>query len=230
MFILLSILHYFMVAAVDIFDKFLISGKKILPYTYTFLTMVSGLVLLVMWPWVYAPASTSTILWNLFSGVLFALAYYLFFKALSQGEVSRVVPFVFGIMPIFDILLAMLFGVNQLLLNETAALFLLIPGAMFIAYKKDFVGKHVGLKIAAAAVLSINAIAWQYAARDGHILNDLMWNRIGAATGIAICLLLPQVRKHFRAGFKVKSPKQTSWLFVIKQLVGGLAFVLSILH
>ncbi len=227
MFIFLSVFHFAIVAAVDILDKFLISGKKLLPYTYTFLTMVSGLIMLVAWPWVYASATLENIGISMFSGALFALAYYLFFKALSEGEVSRVIPFIFGIVPIFDVLLGLLLNINVLLSNEAAAIFLLVPGALLIAYKRDFVGKHVGLKIAAAAVFSIHAVVWQFAAKDGHVLNTLMWNRVGAAVFVALFLLVPQIRAQFHLGLKVKNPKQTSWLFVLKQVLGGSAFVLS---
>ena len=70
---------------------------------------------------------------------------YVFFKALSQGEVSRVVPFVFGLVPVFDILISLVTGRNILRINEVAAMFLLIPGALcWFRIKSDAGwGRHV---------------------------------------------------------------------------------------
>jgi drug/metabolite transporter (DMT)-like permease len=222
----LIIFYYFISAGVDVIDKFLLSKRKIRPLSYTFFTVVTGLILLVLWPWNFEAISAYDIGLDLLSGVLFTLAIYTFFKALSRGEVSRVVPFIFAIVPLTDILIGLLFGRNLLNIKEIAALWLLVPGAVLIVYRKqDFVGKNIALKISSAFLWSTYYALWQFAAKDGVALNHLMWNRIGAAGILLLLILVPQARKKVFLFKEIENKKQTSALFLLKQILGGLNFV-----
>lgn len=218
---ILTIFHYFLAAVVDGLDKFLISKRKILPVSYTFWTVVTGLAVVLIWPWVYEGLAVKSIAIDLFSGVFFSLAIYVFFKAISQGEVSRVIPFIFGLAPIFDILISLITGRNPLSLNEVAAISLLIPGALLISYNRGFLGKHVAIKILAAFLWSAYFAFWQYAAQNGVTLNHFMWNRIGAGGILILLLLVPVFRK---AAFKhqhIQNKPGTAGLFLFKQAIGG---------
>lgn len=226
MIILLTIFQYLIQAVVDLMDKFLITVRKLEPVKYTFYTVVTGLVILGLWPWNYYALSARFILLDLLSGAVFSLAIYVFFKALSQGEVSRVVPFVFGLVPVFDILISTATGRNILRLNEVAAMFLLIPGALLISHQKHSGwGKHVALKTLAAFIMSCNFALWQYAAQKGPVLNNLMWNRLGAALVLFILLILPGFRNKIFAVESIKKKAGTSVIFLFKQILGGLNFV-----
>lgn len=222
----LIIFYYLLAAAVDLMDKFLISARKIRPLSYTFYTVVMGALLLVLWPWNYEHITFNAALLDVFSGLVFALCMYVFFRALSEGEASRVIPFVFGIVPVTDLLLGAISGRNSLDNRELAAIFLLIPGALLIAHKKgSFSGRHVLLKLTSAFLWSLYYFIWQLAAEKGNVLNHLMWNRLGAALVLVLILVLPAARKNIFGFKEVKAKKQTSILFLAKQLVGGANFI-----
>ncbi len=234
MIIFLTIFQYLIQSITDIMDKFLISKRKIEPVSYTFFTVVTGMVLLVAWPWVYESISGSRILLNLLSGAIFSLSFYVFFTTLSKGEVSRVVPFIFGLVPVFDLIIGTITGRNVLSLTEVAAFFLLVPGALIISYNpKNFSAKFISLKVLSALLFSINYAVWQYAARDGSTFNHLMWNRFSAGMVLVILLVIPLFRKRVFAYKKVQKRKHTGGLFLIKQLIGGahyLFFSMLIVH
>src|SRR6185369_9168412 len=119
------------------------------------------------------------------------------FRALSFGEVSRVVPVVFGLLPVFDVIFSIFIKGKSLLPVELAAMCLLIPGALLLSYspgKKFF--SHFGLKVLAAFLLSSYNWLWQYGAQVGGSLNNLMWNRLGAAVAMALLLLIPLARRN----------------------------------
>lgn len=226
MIILLTIFQYFIQASVDLMDKFLISTRKIEPFSYTFYTVVMGLIMLVIWPWVYVGLSIHGVFWNLFSGVVFSLAMFVFFKALSEGEVSRVVPFIFGLVPIFDILISLFTGHNSLKISEFAAACILIPGALLISHNKgDRWLRHAGLKTLSAVLFSTYFAIWHHASQNGAVLNNLMWNRLGAAAALLVLLVFPVLRKKVFSFGHIQNKKQTSVLFFIKQFVGGSNFV-----
>lgn len=224
---LLIIFQYFVQSSVDIMDKFLITARKIEPVSYTFYTIVTGVVLVVIWPFVYHSLPFSAIIFDIFCGSWFSLGLFVFFRAVSEGEISRVVPFVFGLVPVFDILFGLINRHNSLRINEIAAMFLLIPGALLISYKHpNFVGKHVMIKLSAAILISSYNVLWHISSQSGPFLNGLIWNRLGAVGILVLLLLIPAYRKKVFTVKHVEKKKSTSWLFLLKQTVGGSNFYL----
>ena len=226
MLIFWSILLYFSFAVVDVMDKFLLSARKIHAISYTFFTVVTGTLLLVAWPLVYESLPAKFVGLNLLSGVFFSLTMYVFFRVLSYGEASRVVPFVFALVPVFDVLLSLAFKTNALTVKEFSALCLLVPGAALMAYWPGRAGiSHLALKILAAFLFSAYNHLWQFGAQTGSSLNNLMWNRLGAAGILVLLLLVPAFKKKVFSVKQVKKKTHTSVLFLFKQALGGLNFV-----
>ncbi len=232
MVILLTIFQYLIQAVVDLMDKFLITARKIEPVSYTFYTVVMGCLLLLLWPWNFFHLPAKFVFLDLFSGVFFSLSMYVFFVALSQGEVSRVVPFVFGLVPVFDIIIALATGRNVLRIHEVAAVLLLIPGALLVSHQKGgFWPRHALLKTLSAFLFSSYYALWQYGAQVGPTLNNLMWNRLGAALILVLLLVWRPFRKKVLSTGEVKQPADTSLLFLLKQILGGANFIfLSFLY
>ena len=218
---LFTILHYFFAAVVDGLDKVLISQRKILPLSYAFWSVVTGLAVILGWPWVYESLALGSIGIDLAAGALFSLTLYVFFKAVSQGEISRVVPFIFGLAPVFDVLIGLITGKNLLSLNEVAAISLLVPGALLISYRKGFWGKHVVLKLFSAFLWSSYFAFWQFAASSGGTLNHFMWTRVGAAGILVLLLLVPVFRRAALKHQHIENKKSTAGLFLFKQALGG---------
>ncbi len=225
MLILLIILQYFVLSTLDISDKFLISKRKVEPLSYTFYTVVFGILLAVIWPWVYASLPLSSVILDMGAGVWFTLAALVFYTTLAEGEVSRVVPFVYGIVPVFDIAFQAIFRISDLHVQQAAALCLLIPGALLLTYKRGkFLGRHVAMKVLAAGMISSYNLLWHFSSQTGPVLNSLIWNRVGATVIALSFLLVPGVQKRIFTVKHVKQKKNTSVVFLIKQFVGGLNF------
>lgn len=226
MIIFLTIFQYLIQSLVDLMDKFLISARKIEPISYTFYTVVTGLALLLAWPFVFGVLALKFVLLNLLSGVLFSVAMYIFFKALSEGEASRVIPFIFGLVPVFDILISYLTGKNLLTINQVSAVIVLIPGAFLLSYQKTKNwASHIRIKIFSAFLFSSYYALWQYSSQTGNVLNNLMWNRLGAALILILALIVPSFRKKVFKHDEIKHKKSTSVIFVFKQFLGGLNFI-----
>lgn len=223
---LLTIFQYLIQAVVDLMDKFLITTRKIEPVNYTFYTVVTGAILVVCWPWVFSQLPAKFIGLDLLSGALFSLAMYVFFVTLSRGEVSRVVPFIFGLVPVFDLIINYVTKGRSLEPTEVAAIFLLIPGALLISHEKNSGWlKHAGLKTLSAFLFSSYYALWQYGAQIGPVLNNLIWNRLGAAGVLVILLVFSGFRKKVFSFKNVKQKGGTSVLFLTKQILGGANFI-----
>ena len=221
------VLLYASFAAVDVMDKFLISKRQIRPLAYAFFSLITGALLLIIWPWVYQALPGKFIGLNLLSGAYYGLVMYVYFRVLSLGEVSRVVPVVFGLVPVFDLLFSLFVKRHQLLPSELSAICLLIPGALLLAFyhRKQFFG-HIGLKLLAAFLFSSYNWLWQYGAQVGGGLNNLMWNRLGAAGIMALLLAFPLARKNILKTEHIPEKQHTGFIFLIKQAVGGFNFIL----
>lgn len=223
---MLTIVHYLAAAVVDSMDKIIISKQKIRPFNYTFFTIVTGGVALFAWPWFFAHIPEKQIFLNLLSGAFFALTLYVFFKALSEGEVTRVVPFVFSFIAVFDILIGVILGKTDLRAGQVSALFLLIPGALLLSYKQSgFPHRHVLLKLLSAFLFAAYNWLWQYGAQVGPVLNSYMWNRIGAAGVLILLLLHPAAREQISAVRNTGKKTAVSLLFLAKQVLGGANFI-----
>ncbi len=221
------ILLYASFAVVDLFDKFLISKRKIRPLQYTFYTVVTGALLLLAWPFVYQALPAKFIFLDVLSGAYFGLVMYVFYKVLAHGEVSRVVPFVYGLVPVFDVVISWATRRSALTVTELAALALLIPGALLIAYRPGkYLHAYLALTVFSAFLYSSYNFLWQYGAQVGSSLNNLMWNRLGAAAVLAALLIIPSYRKAALAVGHIERKAHTGALFVFKQALGGLNFVL----
>ncbi len=224
----LAIFQYFVLSITDIFDKFLISKRKIEPINYTFFTVVTGMALAVIWPWVYHSIPVGTLLMDMLAGACFSVSMFIFFSALAQDAVSRVVPFVFGLVPVFDIVIGTLTGKTFLSIQQISAMCVLIPGALLISYKKDnFRAKHMVLKLVAAMSISTYNLLWHYASSTGPVLNNLLWNRTGAALVLVLPLCLPIYRAKVFTVHAIEKKQHTSFLFLFKQALGGGNFILT---
>ncbi len=225
--ILQILLLYASFAVVDLFDKFLISKRKINPLSYTFYTVATGALLLLVWPWVYQQLPAKFIFLNLLSGAYFGLVMYVFYKVLAHGEVSRVVPFVFCLVPVFDILISFVIHRNPLSPTELFALILLVPGAFLLSYHPGkYLHKYLGLTVLSAFLYSSYNFLWQYGAQVGSSLNNLMWNRLGAAGVLVVLLLVPKFRQTALPVKHVEKKVHTGFIFIFKQALGGLNFIL----
>ena len=91
--------------------------------------------------------------WQAFlAGLLFSLAIYCYYKALTSGEVSRVIPLTYlNVLLVLGI--AVVFLGEPLTLLDILGIFLLVAGAGMITMKKDRAGKVSLLAALSAAVL-----------------------------------------------------------------------------
>ena len=101
--LLLAIGAYLILAIVNLADKFLLD--KFLPSAkaYTFLVGAMGVAVIVIAPWFLEWPGWSLFLGNILVGALFPGALLLLYKALRDGEASRIITLIGGLVPVFTI-------------------------------------------------------------------------------------------------------------------------------
>jgi drug/metabolite transporter (DMT)-like permease len=182
------------------------------------------------------------------AGLIFLLALFLFYSALKTGEVSRVVPVVGGLTPVFILLLSFLFLGERLNFWQAGAFVFLVTGGIVVSLEKDM-GIEVGrirkkkffgawkMSLAAALVLAIFYICAKSIYSHQEFISGFVWSRMGSFLGsVALLLFIKNRRAVFGAArnlelsvgqpAKLRLALLVGSLVVFNKVLAGAAFVL----
>lgn len=216
--LLLAIGAYLILAIVNLADKFLLD--KFLPSAkaYTFLVGAMGIVVVVIAPWFLEWPGWSLFLGNILVGALFPGALLLLYKALRDGEASRIITLIGGLVPVFTIVLSLLFLHESFVGRQWMAIFYLILGTIIIAWfpeghqlwhkvvKWFDPKKHhwTALLVAAGAALVFAAffVGSKYLYDSQSFFSSFIWIRIGTFAATLLLLIPNKWRREIKKGFK----------------------------
>ncbi|KKS91431.1 MAG: hypothetical protein UV65_C0006G0012 [Parcubacteria group bacterium GW2011_GWF2_43_11] len=223
---------YLILAGVFLVNKYLLAGPLSSPKVFAFYVGTLGVLALLIIPFVgFSAPSFFQVFLSLAAGALFVYALFWQYKAIRLFEVSRAIPAIGALIPLFTFGLIYLFsaGKETLTFLEIIAFILLIFGSVLITLKK---GKLITLRemqiVAIAAFLfSLSFVFTKYVYLEQSFWPGFVWMRIGGVL-VAICFFLffKEVKAEIfkkQAGFKPK----TAIIFLISQAMGAIAFVLQ---
>ena len=229
--ILSAVIAYFLLALVALVDKHLVSGPIPGPKVYSFYVGLLGVFSLALIPLGFSVSEPlSVVCLSIFAGVIFVLALFAFFSALEKFEVSRVVPAIGAISPLFVLSFSYLFsGIKpDLSFFKILALALLICGGILITLekKKAMTVESIKLSVLAAFLFALSLTLSKFVYFLQPFWSGFIWMRIGGVLTALFFLFSKEVREELfkkRVSFK----PGTFWLFIGNQAVGGCAFVLQ---
>ncbi|MGB3988568.1 MAG: EamA family transporter [Minisyncoccales bacterium] len=152
----ITTIAYLLLALVSLFDKYLLTDKIPNPKIYAFYTSFFRGAIIFLIPIVgFTIMETKHLITAFLAGASFYIALLFFYKSVKEFEVSRIVPAVGALVPIFSLALAFIFsqGNERLTALEVAALILLISGSFLINYKKGVKFTPTGILFAALTSL-----------------------------------------------------------------------------
>ena len=226
--ITIVIVAYFLNAISVTADKFLLSKKIPNPAVYAFFISIFNLFALVLIPFGFHFASPAQIIIALLAGAAFAFALLYMFKALSENDASRVVPFLGGLQPIFVLALAWIFLQEKLGGFQLLALAFIIIGTLVISWEKKKSAAHRSSYLWALIATLLFAIfytASKYIYLEQGFVSGFIWTRVGAFVAALSFLLIPRNRRDILGG-SIASQKSSGPLFIFGQICGGLSFIL----
>ncbi len=229
---------YFILAVVFLIDKYLLSGRIPNPKMYCFYVGIlnSLAVFLIFFVNFYIPSYYLLFL-SLISGALFIFSLFWLYKALFIFEVSRVIPTVGGLLPLFSFSSVYIFsgGKESLGIWGLLAFFFLVVGSVLITYKKTKMSLRSFLFSALSAfLLSLSFVLSKYVYLKGPFWVSFIWIKIGGGIFALVLLFLSrEVRESIKRTVfsekkvkKRKSPK-TAAVFITNQVLGGGAHILQ---
>jgi len=228
----IAILSYFFFALVSLIDRYMLVGPLRNPKVYAFYVSIWGLLTLVFVPFGLATSNPDEIVFALLSGMWRTFALFLFYRAASKIEISRVVPAVGGFLPVFTFIIVQIgFGQKEpVSLLQILSLGLLILGSVLISSKKfgfrSLLRKDIKYPILAAAAFAIGFYLIKQVFIQQSFISGLIWSGVGGGLGALLFLLFPKTRKTIF----LKKPilkKQTFSPLMVGYFFGGIASLLQ---
>ena len=227
--LLIAILAYIFFGFASLGDKLVLSGKP-KAKTYTFYMSVLGLFVIFFIPFInFGFPNPVGMIWIVLDALVRILAIYTMFVALEKFDVSRVIPTIGAIQPIFIFILTWIFwGPQSLLGIEILAFVLLFVGSIIISFEKNIklTGSYLLITIFSSLMFSLDYIFAKSVFLNQPFLQGVIW------TGIFIFIfaLVFILTKKSRAEIFSKSlvvDKKTQLTFIGTQTCGGLASILQ---
>jgi len=230
--LLIAVSSYLILAVVSLVDKYLLTNSILKPNIYTFYVGILGILSLLFIPFVgfYMPGISQIIL-SLLTGAIYIYAIFWFLKSLYLFEVSRVVPAIGGMLPLFSFGLIYIFSFGKEILSysEIIAFALLISGSILITLerKKLITLKSLRYSLLTSFLLSLSFVLSKYVYLNQPFWNAFIWMRIGGfLMALGFFIFIPKIKKEI---FKKKehSPKKTVAIFLLNQTAGASANILQ---
>lgn len=242
--IFIAVIAYLILAVVNLADKFLL--EKFVPsaQAYTFLVGILSLLAFLAAPWFLSWPGWTLLGYNLLVGAMFPVALLLLYKALKEGEASRMITLVGGAIPVFTIILSLS------VLNETfsgrqwLALVLLILGTVLISwfptghdlwdkvkswFALESFNQRLGMvsAISAAFILAVFFIGSKYLYLAQDFMSAFIWIRLGTGLMVLTLLLPREYRQEISKSFrKIKNGRGRIVFFATQFLAAG-GFILQ---
>ena len=200
--LIFTIVAYFFFALASLNDRYLLAGPLPKPLVYTFYVSIAGIFVTFLMPFGFLLPSVSFIFLSLGTGIFSVVGLYMLFHTVFHGNVSRVVPMVGTLLPIFTLILIFgLTGGEEVLPPRAAPAFLLFVIATLLL-SLDFKTKrffpsatdlvHV---VITSFVFALTFVLTKVVYEELSFVNGFIWMRWGAFLAAVSLLIIPDVRR-----------------------------------
>jgi drug/metabolite transporter (DMT)-like permease len=231
MWIIAAILAYFFLAIVSLFDRYFLVGPMSSPKVYTFYIGISCLLFsLFLIPFGISLPAISIIFLGLIAGLTRMIGTLFLTISITKSEISRVVPAVGALQPIFSFLLFFLFLPQSRILSilQIVAFILLVFGSALISVKKFdkefFSFRALKYPIIASFLYSLTFFLIKILFQETNFLNGMFLILFGNGLASLVFFAFPKDREII---FSQKLSRKISGFFILGQTLGGLALLLQ---
>lgn len=225
-----AILAYLFLAVASVGDRFILVGPLPNPKVYAFLiAIMGGLAIPLLAPFGFSWLELPIALLSLIAGLVWIFALVSAFEATIREEVSRVVPAVGALVPIFTLIGTAIIWRKTLSLEEFLGFLLLLGGGFLITARRFSIKYFLETKavrwiILTAVLFSAGFLLMKAVFEIESFLNGFIWMRIGGLIAGLILFLSPEVRNNVlkqKVGFK----KRVFVPFLFFQACGVIGFL-----
>jgi len=234
MWIAIAIVSYFLLALSSLVDKHLLQGPLPSPKVYAFYVGILGGVVFLLIPLGFLVIPEFTIIvFALTAGAVRILGVLALFSGFHKFEVSRIVPALGGMLPIFTVILLFLFTGEKSIfsLEHFLAFVLLIVGTIVVTIEKHGSVSLQSLKysMTTAFLFSVFIVFSKFVFDAQPFFSALIWLSVGYVLASFVFLVSKEVRQNAFVVFKRKKEEaekpslvnKTVVIIVGNQILGG---------
>jgi len=230
-FLIPALVAYFLLALAGLLDKILLNTVIVSPRAYAFYIGALSLLAVVILPFDVVSIPQATILLAaLASGLTGVYALWAFFGALKAHEASRVITAVGALVPIFTLLLGILFLNEQWRFSQLLAFALLVLGGALVSYEESvgrlYTPELFNHAVRAAALFAVSFTLLRFVFLSGAFFDGFFWTRMGNVLGALTIIVIPENFRRILWATK-KAPKKGFPFFLLNQVLGGAGAVLQ---
>jgi len=222
-----SILAQLFNGTVSVFDKFLLS-RNLRPTNFAFWISLTSLSVFILLPFGFALPASNQWFVDLAAGATFVLAVFFMYVALEREEVTRVIPIIGCLTPVFTLLISNVYLGESFVRSEIIAIGILLLGIVLLTYRHS--PKHTNHLIlasayAAAFLFALSSVLMKEIFTSQGFISGLCWSRLGGLIIIPIVLLDRQTR--YEIFVRRKVPQKGNFLvFLVGRIFSGGGFIL----
>lgn len=228
--LIIAIAAYFIIAIVNMADKFMVDKVIPHPKTYAFLVGVGGLIVLLAAPWGLSWPGFGLWLVNMVVGSSFTIGLLLLYSSLKFGEATRVFTMIGGLVPIFTIIFSIVFLGESFSNHQWLAIFFLILGTVLIVWlpvthsiwdqtkvklgftKEADKSKSLQLAIVTAIMFALFWVGSKHVFNTQEFLSGFIWIRVGSFLAAASLLITKKNRRDISRDLKKSGKKDENKL------------------
>lgn len=231
MWIFITLIACFVLATVNILDKFIVT-KTVKPYVFVFYSTIISLPFFLAVPF-GVTLLYSTFHWvvAVFSGIAFGIGLWFMYKSFAVSEISHVGPLGGASISICTVLLGRIFLDEMLSIRQLYALLFLVAGSLIISLEqsKKNHGWHIGILWAVVAGLwfASSNVAAKYLYTQYDFYSGFIWTRAFTSIVGVVLLCTPDIWRAVLNQKKLKNvQKQNFFLIGSNKVLGGVGIVL----
>lgn len=244
---LIAIVSYFLLAVVNLTDKFLIDNVLRSSKAYAFLVCLLGSLVFLAAPWLLHFPGWFWFSANMFTGALFAAAIFFLYEALRRGEAARTIILIGGLIPVFSTLISWLLLGDSFSGGQIIGLLFLLIGIFLVAFlpgrhsfweklwlsfrSEDYKKNSVALILLASFFYASFFAATKYVYAGQDFWSAFIWIRLGALITVLFFLFdrksRQEIIKNLKGDDGKKHKNKNIFLFLFNQGLGSLSFILQ---
>jgi len=227
--ILVITLAYLCFALSSLGDRIILSGHS-RPNSYTFFVGILSAAVILLIPFIGISVPQGILwLWIILAALFNILGIYTMFSALNVFDVSKIIPTIGALQPIFVVIFSFLIlGEDTMESKQIFAFIILLLGSVLISIEKNYRVTKRSLKLSffAALFFSLEMIFAKIVYLDLAFSDGFIWMKIFGLVFVMSFLFNKTFRRDI---FKVdqKLDKKNSIIFFLGQGFGGLANILQ---
>ena len=244
LFFLIVVVSYFILAIVNIGDKFILGNVIPNSKSYTFFVGVFGALVFLIAPWYLEWPGVNLFLIDILVGAMFPIALLLMYRSLKVGDTSRMITLIGGLIPVFTIIFSILLFHEQFTGLKWIGLGFSLLGTVIISRIPDkktmwhkfsiWFGstddnKKRGIieAILASLFYAIFFIGTKYAYSNQPFLSGFIWVRLGTLLLVLSFLLNSIDRKGVFVSLKGLFKNKGKYIFFGAQGLAAVGFLLQ---